>query len=212
MNEKYTAPFFKGDGFHCPHCGVFAHQLWYDAVKIAAGSRWGTVKDAMVSVCSRCDNYALWVDEKMIYPISSIAPLPVEDMPTDVKEDYVEARNVVNTSPRAATALLRLALQKLMVHLGEGGKKINDDIASLVKKGLPTRIQKALDAVRVIGNNAVHPGELDLKDDAITAVALFKLVNMIVTVMITQPKEVDRIYAKIPGGAKKAIKKRNKTE
>ena len=106
---------------------------------------------------------------------------------------------------------MRLALQKLMVHLGESGKNINDDIANLVEKGLPTTIQKALDAVRVIGNNAVHPGELDLKDDAKTAVALFRLVNMIVRVMITQPKEVNALYNKIPSGAKKAIKKRDKT-
>jgi hypothetical protein len=130
-------------------------------------------------------------------------------MPTNVKEDFIEARNIVNASPRAATALLRLALQKLMVHLGESGKNINDDIANLVKKGLSPTIQKALDAVRVVGNNAVHPGELDLKDDNETAVALFGLVNLIVNARITQPKEVDELYSKIPTGAKEAIEKRD---
>ena len=136
--------------------------------------------------------------------------MPSEDMPEDVKEDFLEARNIVMDSPRAAAALLRLALQKLMIHLGEKGKNLNEDIANLVKKGLPQKIQKALDVVRVIGNNAVHPGEIDLRDDKETALALFELINMIVEVMITQPKQVDELFGKLPDGAKEAIERRDK--
>ena len=61
--------------------------------------------------------------------------------------------------------------------LGEKGKKIDDDIASLVRKGLEPDIQQALDVVRVTGNNAVHPGQIILEDDKATAVALFELVK-----------------------------------
>lgn len=74
--------------------------------------------------------------EKLIYPKSSIAPLPNEDMPDDVKVDYLETRNIVNDSPRGACALLRVALQKLMYHLGESGNNLNEDIGNLVKKGI----------------------------------------------------------------------------
>lgn len=97
-----------------------------------------------------------------------------------------------------------------MVHLGEKGKNINQDIGNLVKKGLPEKIQKALDSVRVIGNNAVHPGEIDIKDDDHTAISLFEMINMIVEVMISQPKKADEIYKKIPARAKKAITKRDR--
>lgn len=215
MKEKYVAPKFVEDAFNCPHCGAYAHQMWFHKARgrlLSDDNVFSGTQDFLMSICARCRNYAFWRDELMIYPISSIAPLPVENIPEDVKIDFLEARDIVNASPRAAAALLRLALQKLMAHLGEKGKILNDDIANLVKKGLPPRIQKALDVVRVIGNNAVHPGMINLKDDTETAIALFELLNMIVDVMITQPKRVEDIYTKIPNSTKKAIKQRDKKE
>ena len=197
MKSNYIPPSFKLDAFHCPHCGTFAHQSWHDAHYFAGFSRYLNIEGLTVSFCSRCQRYALWIYDEIIYPVSSTAPLPSENMPEDVKEDFAEARNIVNNSPRAAAALLRLSLQKLMVHLGEKGKDLNKDIANLVKEGLPEKIQKALDSVRVIGNNAVHPGQIDLRDDSKTAHTLFDLLNMIVEVMITQPRRVDEIYKKI---------------
>ena len=165
--------------------------------------------DISVSFCSRCKDYALWHGSDMTYPTFLTSPPPVQDMPTDVKKDYLEAGSVLRLSPRSAAALLRLAIQKLMIHLGENGKDLNDDVASLVKKGLPEKIQKALDSIRVVGNNAVHPGQLDIKDDQNTALALFELSNVIVDVMITKPKKIDEIYRKIPDSAREAIAKRD---
>jgi len=213
MGQIYVPPEFNKSGFHCPFCGAYAKQKWYACNPLGTGFLSSFQNDVQnnlfVCLCSHCSRYSIWFREEKIYPISSSAPLPSEDMPEDVKEDYEEARSVVEVSPRSAAALLRLALQKLMIHLGESGKNLNDDIANLVKKGLPEKIQKALDAVRVVGNNAVHPGELDLRDDKETALALFDLLNMIVEVMITQPKKVDEIYKKLPEGAKEAIERRD---
>nr|WP_246787276.1 DUF4145 domain-containing protein [Rhizobium leguminosarum] len=124
--------------------------------------------------------------------------------------DYDEARSIVQKSPRGAAALLRLAIQKLCKHLGESGKNINDDIASLVAKGLDYRIQKALDVLRVIGNEAVHPGTIDLNDDPNTAESLFKLFNLIVEKMISEPKLVEEVYASLPPEKLKQIEQRDK--
>ena len=104
---------------------------------------------------------------------------------------------------------MRLSIQKLCKELGEKGKNINDDIGELVKKGLPIKIQQALDYVRVIGNNSVHPGQIDLRDDKETAINLFILINLIAEVMITQPKEVDKLYNSLPQEQKDAIAKRD---
>lgn len=168
------------------------------------------VEYASLSRCSHCKKYSIWIKDKMVYPVVSLAPLPSDDMPDDVKTDYIEAASIVEASPRASSALLRLALQKLMPHLGEKGKKIDEDIESLVNKGLPTEIQQSLDLVRVIGNESVHPGELDLKDDRETAYFLFGLLNYIVRDRITKPKEIDDLYRKLPQKKLDGINNRSK--
>lgn len=145
----------------------------------------------------------------MIYPFGGAAPLPNPDMPEDIKKDYEEARSVLSISPRGSAALLRLAVQKLCKELGEKGKNINDDIASLVQKGLPARVQQALDIVRVTGNDAVHPGTIDLNDTPDIAAKLFGLVNLIVDNQITQPKVIDELYGGLPIDKLQGIQQRD---
>lgn len=147
----------------------------------------------------------------MIFPAASIAPHPSLDMPLDVAADFNEAREVLAKSPRSSAALLRLSIQKLCKHLGLPGKNLNEDIGALVKAGLPVKIQQALDIVRVIGNNAVHPGELDLQDGGNTALALFQLVNLIIEDRITRQREIDEMYNKLPPNALKGISQRDQT-
>jgi len=164
-----------------------------------------------LSQCTHCQKLTIWLNQKMIYPDVTGIPTANPDMDKDIIDDYNEASSILNKSPRGATALLRLAIQKLCKQLGEEGKNINDDIANLVKKGLSPMIQQSLDVVRVIGNNAVHPGQIDLKDDVVIANKLFNLVNIIAQVMISQPKEIEKLYGGLPENQKKAIEKRDKS-
>ncbi len=144
----------------------------------------------------------------MLLPTSGTAPLPNVEMPISVREYYIEAAGIINKSPRAAAALLRLAIQLLCKELGETGKNINDDIASLVSKGLPDVVQQSLDIVRVTGNEAVHPGQIDT-DDPTTVVSLFDLLNIIVEYMIAMPKRVSGLYNSLPAQSLAAINKRD---
>nr|VFJ66615.1 MAG: protein of unknown function (DUF4145) [Candidatus Kentron sp. FM]VFJ68354.1 MAG: protein of unknown function (DUF4145) [Candidatus Kentron sp. FM]VFK16384.1 MAG: protein of unknown function (DUF4145) [Candidatus Kentron sp. FM] len=142
-----------------------------------------------ISQCYNCEEIAIWARDRLIYPGAKIAIQPNQDLPSRIKGLFEEAREIVASSPKGAAALLRLGIQHLCKELGESGKNINQDIANLVKEGLDPRVQQALDIVRVIGNEAVHPGKIDLDDNRDTALRLFDLVNLICDRMITHPKQ-----------------------
>lgn len=146
----------------------------------------------------------------MIYPAVAMAAMPSEDLPENCYVDYMEARAIASESPRAAAALLRLTVQKLCKHFGEPGRDINADIGSLVQKGLPKQLQEALDVVRVIGNEAVHPGEIDFEDNPGVAYSLFQLINLIVEKMITEPRQIAEIYQTLPAKKLAGITQRDK--
>jgi hypothetical protein len=164
-----------------------------------------------VSRCYNCKAFAIWVYDAVVWPASTTSIEPNSDLPFAIALDFREAAKIVDLSPRGAAALLRLAVQKLCKHLGGGGTNINADIGALVENGLDIRIQQALDIVRVVGNNAVHPGQIDLQDDRATAQQLFSLVNLIADKMISEPKHVADMYASLPESARQAIEKRDAT-
>ncbi len=207
MSNKtpYTEPQFEKTSFNCPFCNAYAEQSW-NALKTIQGFYFENMRACF---CSHCSKYSVWIDGIMVYPKFHGVQAPNEDLGDEITDDYLEAAAILQKSPRGAAALLRLAIQKLCKQLGEKGENINTDIGNLVKKGLPTRVQQSLDALRVIGNEAVHPGQLDLKDDIEIASSLFKLVNFIAEKMITEPKEIDAIYNKIPESARKQIVERD---
>lgn len=167
------------------------------------------VYNLFLSQCYNCKKVSVWVHQSLVFPPQRVGTAPNVDLPTQIISDFEEARSILNLSPRGAAALLRLCLQKLCIVLGEKGKNIDDDIASLVSKGLNPIVQQSLDIVRVIGNEAVHPGVIDLKDDRDTALRLLEIVNIIADQMLSQPKAVQEMYEKLPDGKKQAIEARN---
>lgn len=216
---KYVVPSLDGKNFNCPFCGSFARFYWSDLYHALTGSfsmiGWKVARGeccGQLSVWETLDSTksgVLSILGRMVHPAVRTAPMPARDMPEDVKADYLEAREVAQYSPRAAAALLRLAIQKLCVHLGGKGSNINEDIGNLVRAGLPVQVQQALDVVRVVGNNAVHPGELSPEDVASVADQLFVATNFIVQNQITQPNELKSMFGALPEGARAAVAKRD---
>lgn len=221
QNSAFFPPVLGEGEYHCPHCNVYAKQFyahlhainkfnWSSMVDRQSNFMEPLPSDWIVTKCQRCDNFIFWLDSKMIYPKKSPAPPPNADLSDEIKTDYAEAANVLADSPRSSAALLRLALQKLCKQLGEKGENINDDIKSLVAKGLNPLVQKSLDALRITGNNAVHPGEINLTEQSERVVKLFDLINFIADKMITEPKEIESFYHQLPAGALEAVDKRDK--
>lgn len=206
---KYVAPQRGVKAFTCPHCGVLSLQLWASNDQyLKQGRAYNSDQVIATAICGHCGKYSLWHQQTMVFPNRGDAPPPNPDMPADVRSDYEEAAAIASVSPKGAAALLRLAIQKLCKHLGGDGKNINADIGRLVQNGLPPKVQQSLDAVRVIGNNAVHPGQIEA-DDPEVAANLFMLLNVTTETMISVPKKVTEIYSALPGATLEAIEKRD---
>lgn len=137
-------------------------------------------------------------------------PPPNLDLPSEIKNDYEEARSILLLSSRGAAALLRLAVQKICRELGRPGKSLNDDIEALFQNGLPPVVVNALHAVRVIGNNAVHPGQIDVAEEVERVSALFMVVNFISEKAFSEPKRIKEIYDVLPESARAAIEESRK--
>ena len=221
--EKYFPPEHAKSQFHCPHCGVYAKQFWgtitagafrYDNSNINHLPNFNEKLDKswVISKCEHCDQKIIWLDSSIIYPKKMVVDTPNDDLTEDIKKDYLEAAIIFNDSVRSSAALLRLALQKLCVQLGEKGKDINEDIKNLVKNGLNPQIQKSLDILRITGNNAVHPGEINVEENPELVLKLFELINFIAEKMITEPKEIDSFYEKLPESTKETIDKRDQAK
>lgn len=212
MSHKYYTPTFKATSFNCPNCGAFAKQAWLKGrgeLEYSTRNLSQSIPDVNFAFCEHCEKVSIWYKENMIEPNIGGVPLPNQDLSDDIKEDYYEARDILNKSPRGSAALLRLAIQKLCIEFGGEGKNLNKDIGQLVKDELPVMVQQSLDYVRFVGNNAVHPGQLDLKDNKEIAVKLFELINIIADIKITQPKLIENLYSSIPQEQRDAIEKRD---
>lgn len=213
---KYVPAAFQQKAFHCPYdtCAAYAKQTWTTVFRPnpplpGQHPTYSQIGNLMLAYCDHCNKFSLWLDGQLVCPQIVSAPPPHPDFPENVRPDYEEARAVLGSSPRSSAALLRLAIQKICIELGLPGNNLNDDISKLVEKGLPVRIQQSLDIVRVVGNEQVHPGTLDVRDDPAMAMTLFELVNLIVEDRIANPKRVAELYSKLPPEKREAIEKRD---
>jgi hypothetical protein len=228
VKENYVAPELALEAFNCPFCGAFSHQTWYEVTQgggFEVSSLYegrldnvrnrinfhGTKHICSISTCSRCESFSIWEGPSMIHPNAFNVEAPNDDMPEDIQSLYNEARSIVNLSAKSAAALLRLGLEKLLIHVGAKKGKIDVMIQDLVDRDIISAsgsVRKALDSIRLLGNAGVHPTGINLDEDPQAAFALFKVLNFVVEKLITEEKEIEAIYAFVPEGKRENLDKR----
>lgn len=226
--EIYVAPELGLNAFNCPECRAYSHQEWHEVQLNTNGHIYGFYqlsKDRVESIkitdeitapgvsgfkifhitsfsrCYNCKSFTIWRGSNMVYPQNLSVEPPNSDMPEDIVSLYDEARSIAHLSPRSAAGLLRVALEKLLFHLGAKKGTIDVMIQDLVDKKIISPsgyVRKALDSIRIIGNAGVHPTGINLDENPQAAFALFKVINFVVEKMITDTKVMEDIYSFIP--------------
>ena len=205
--SRYT-PCFEAESMFCPHCHVLTTMEW---MKIHCEITDDHPVSFFSASCFACKQSSIWTkafcSEKMIYPSTSNAPNAAIDMPFDVYPLYEEARLVYTHSPRAAAALLRVCLEKLCNHIAGTENTIASNLKRLANlpNPLPPRLLQMAQFIRVIGNEAAHPGVIDFEENSDTVNALFEFINLLVENQITFPQKVDSLFQSQPDSIQKKI-------
>ena len=213
MSDSYVPPSINSDAFTCPHCGVNSQMVVNPIVKnrsipdplplFTHGNRtdfWNFCMSAFeaydcfaaqTKTCAHCGKFSLWVNGDMVWP-ELPAVQPSEYLPETARKAFDEAQKVIGRSPQCACAMLRLSLERLVVHLGGTGRNLRDKVLSL---NLSPNIERLCDACRIVGNDAVHEGLLFVEPDDTydRAVRLSNFVNWITERTLAADAAADKI-------------------
>lgn len=226
-------PKYRNESFTCPRCAAFAQQEWFE-VQLQGKDGFTTARSASphepmrlwVTACVACHKQVVWAattfqprgtlgdwptNAAIVHPrdLSTDAPPPAPHMPEAVTALYSEAASISALSPRAAAALLRVALEAALKekYPDQAKQSLTDLIGWAKKQGLPEWTQQAMDVVRFKGNKAAH--EVDLEDGPDTAATLFVLVNTVVEVLIARPRQIQEEYDSLPKTVRASIDRRD---
>ena len=170
----------------CPHCTVAIHPEWEEGNITPPPSRdWEYLRSQHPTIveiawtwaatrCPACDNEIIDVRvvdvdypfhplaEFRAYPRIELRRLLGDEVPAELKKDYIEACSVLPVSAKASAALSRRVLQAILRNQGYDNGSLSAQIdQALVDdspgKALTSAIRISIDAVRHLGNLAAHP-------------------------------------------------------
>lgn len=184
-NNDDRTPALNRNGFDCPRCGVWAHQVWVNPTEFLNSNGGGTVSRPVnviphtanqatsapqsiwapseylrIARCARCRGASVWVSDRMVFPSASPAPVAHPDMPDDARALYEEAASVFGVSRRAGAALARAALERLLRTADPvPGRVTLADRIDHVSNRVSTALDEMLAVVRHAGNQSLHVGD-----------------------------------------------------
>jgi hypothetical protein len=166
------------------------------------------VQNVSISYCFNCNEICLWVVDQLVWPRCATGSDPKLHALPDVRRENEEAGHTLDASPRGAAAFLRLAIERLCNELGNSEESPRPEVAPHFQEDLDARVQKVLDAMRIIESNATPPDPIGVADTPATAETLSGLVNMICEKMIIEPRHLQALYTKMRDGAQSAFEQR----
>ena len=214
-------PFKRKFDVGCPHCGApnslsalpviraltSSSAAFIDQFPAAGGQleetttkqafRFFNSAEYQIAVCRGCGKVVLFERGKLVFPTGGGLPA-AECMPKDAKEVFKEAQSIINLSPRAACAMLRICVERMVNASGAKGGNLDDKINSL---GLPATMARLAHACRLVGNDAVHNSVIDFSvgsDEALAVSgALSRFANRLAEELFGMAAEADEWTAKI---------------
>ena len=162
-----------------------------------------TVKAKLVNVhasrCYNCNGFAVWVRDQLVFPgrivetsytviqgvrasgdqVQEVAVNDAEEPAAEVEEleGFEEAAAILHNSPRGATALMRICVQKMLPLLNREDTHLDENISNLVRKGLEVEIQQSMDALQIRRQTPFSPAHFDRKKDEETATKLLEFLQ-----------------------------------
>lgn len=214
-------PFKRKFDVVCPHCGApnslsalpviraltSSSAAFIDQFPAAGGQleetttkqafRFFNSGEYQIAVCRGCGKVVLFEGGKLVFPTGGGIPA-AECMPKDAKEVFEEAQSIINLSPRAACAMLRICVERMVNAAEAKGDNLAQKIESL---NLPPKLTKLAHACRLVGNDAVHNAVIDFsagsEEAKAVSGALTRFANRIAEELFGMAAEADEWTAKI---------------
>jgi len=159
-----------------------------------------------VSRCSSCGMLMVWLGDKVLHPMTFEIE-PAEDMPANVRESFVEACSIARLSPRAACAMFRVTLERLVDYVATARAiplKETDRLFDKIKKlNLPEDTVRLFSTARLVGNSGAHgslkANEIDFsgEDTFEVTVNMAELINGLVRILVSPYVAEQRLREKL---------------
>lgn len=237
MAPEIQTPKHMQPSFACPRCGALAAQEWGDLHVPSGRGGFKPLVDSQrmvttgvtgarfvsppwsASKCYACKDHSIWLLGSLAFPDPQSARLagvhaPHEEMPGDAAELFREAVSVLPFSRRAAAALCRASMERLVKFLDPDcprRTKLDERLARLEGR-VSTPTIDLLNVLRHVGNTALH-GEQDGdgsatiyidEDDETIAETFFLVINTLVDELITKPRRSADLYGTLPESVRNA--------
>ncbi len=199
MKAIYEPPKYNEKTFTCPFCHRTSMHRFQRVNSPFTKEHICNVSQLLYDKCN--GHMLLDIEGNNIYLKISTAPAVGEEFSANIQEIIEEARLVFDASPRAALALLRVALEHICTDKGFKNGYLKGRLENLIKdKQLSQEIIDDLTLIKALGDDSVHAIPIIEGDTKELATLAFNLVANIGDTLYTQPNRRKSLLAQLKDG------------